>query len=75
MIEPGFWGAGLWIWLGWILIVGVIIRVVYALTRNSSQNPHDSQELTTGEKLERRYGNGEISFKEQRERNSALKDD
>jgi len=57
----GMWGMGPWMWLGWILILGAIIWVVYATTRKSTQSPHSVRELTSQGILERRYARGEIS--------------
>jgi len=66
------WGMGPWMWLGWILILGAIIWVVYATTRKSTQSPHSVRELTSQEILERRYARGEISSEEYEERKRVL---
>lgn len=68
----GMWGMGPWMWLGWILILGAIIWVVYATTRKSTQSPHSVRELTSQEILERRYARGDISSEEYEERKRIL---
>ena len=73
MHEFGMWGMGPWMWLGWILILGAVIWVVYAITRKSTENPHSVRELTAHEILERRYASGEISSEEYEERKRILK--
>ncbi len=66
------WGMGAWMWLGWIIILGAIIWIVYAVTRKSTKGSQTMRELTSTEILERRYARGEISSDEFEERKKVL---
>jgi len=72
MSEMGMWGMGPWMWFGWIIILGGVILVVYAVTRKSTEGSHTMPELTSKEILERRYARGEISSDEFEERKKVL---
>lgn len=72
MSGMGMWGMGPWMWLGWIVILGAIIWIVYAVTRKSTEGSHTMRELTSKEILEGRYARGEISSEEFEERKKVL---
>jgi putative membrane protein len=68
------WGmgwAGGWMMLVWVLVLGLIVWGVVALTRSSGRDTRP----TPSEVLEMRFARGEITEEEYRQARAALKDD
>lgn len=71
------WGmgwAGGWMMLVWVLVLGLTVWGVVALTRSTRRDTRDTQ-TTAAEVLQMRFVRGEISEEEYRQARTALQDD
>lgn len=65
--------AGGWMMLVWVLVLGLIVWGVVALTRSTRRDTRDTQP-TPAEVLQMRFARGEISEEEYRQARAALDD-
>ena len=66
------WGAGIFMFLFWALIIGLIIWAVVTMTRHNGGVPHDSRSGSAIEILKERYARGEINREEFEEKKRVL---
>jgi putative membrane protein len=69
MMSYGYWGwgSGLFWFGGFLLVVGVVVLVIWAIsttTRNGREAAHDPSRPTPNEILRERFARGEITEQE-----------
>jgi putative membrane protein len=67
MYYSGGWGGGFWMLGGFLLLIGVVVLVVWAvatISRRGQLPAHDPSRPTPNEILRERFARGEISEQE-----------